>query len=254
MRAEARPGSDVERAPLAERPRLLLELIAAKLTDLKRLPPAGAFTVRELTRAAQLAARKPIARACTELALTAERARYADDGVSPAVVDRRRSVTRASCLRDWIRRRRLGGRDAAAAHEGAPGHVGVCARRARAVRGDVRASARAALGRAQRSSAAHHRRAARQRLSRRACRGSKRKASARSRCGSGSTRSRQRKDLPPSRQSAHRHAAGRERLQHLGVHSARPLGARGQHAAGARGAVGQSGLGVRASAASRRAT
>ena len=41
-------------AALMERPRLLLELIAAKLTDLKRLPPAGAFTVRELTRAAKL--------------------------------------------------------------------------------------------------------------------------------------------------------------------------------------------------------
>jgi len=42
-------------APL-ERPRLLLELIAARLAELERLPPARALTVHELLRAAQLAA------------------------------------------------------------------------------------------------------------------------------------------------------------------------------------------------------
>ncbi|HEV7716873.1 MAG TPA: hypothetical protein VGO53_14845 [Steroidobacteraceae bacterium] len=78
--------SDVERAALLDQPRLLLEMIAAKLTDLKRLPPAGAFTVRELTRAADLW--EDLDRSnLTELALTAERARYADGGVSPAVVE-----------------------------------------------------------------------------------------------------------------------------------------------------------------------
>jgi hypothetical protein len=78
--------SEIESAALLEQPRLLLELIAAKLTDLKRLPPAGAFTVRELTRAADLreeADRKRL----VELALTAERARYADGAVEPPAVE-----------------------------------------------------------------------------------------------------------------------------------------------------------------------
>jgi hypothetical protein len=76
--------SDVERAPLLDQPRLLLELIATKLTALGRLPPAGAFTARELVRAADL--NGPVDRErLNELALTAERARYAAEGVSPAV-------------------------------------------------------------------------------------------------------------------------------------------------------------------------
>jgi len=37
-----------------EQPRLLLELIAARLAELERLPPARALTVQELVRAAQL--------------------------------------------------------------------------------------------------------------------------------------------------------------------------------------------------------
>jgi hypothetical protein len=75
---------DVERAGLLDRPRLLLELIAAKLTDLGRLPPAGAFTARELARAADL--NQPADRErLSELALTAERVRYAAGGVPPAV-------------------------------------------------------------------------------------------------------------------------------------------------------------------------
>jgi hypothetical protein len=76
---------DVERAPLADQPRLLLELIAAKLTDLKRLPPAGAFTVREIVRAADLNQAGDRER-LNELALTSERVRFAEAGVSPAVV------------------------------------------------------------------------------------------------------------------------------------------------------------------------
>jgi hypothetical protein len=84
--AGARPRltwSDVERAALLDRPRLLLELIAARLTDLGRLPPAGAFTARELARAANL--NQPADRErLNAIALTAERARYAADGVSPA--------------------------------------------------------------------------------------------------------------------------------------------------------------------------
>jgi hypothetical protein len=77
---------DVEQAELPERPRLLLELIAAKLTDLKRLPPAGAFTVREITRLAHLRA-EPDRSRLAELALTAERARFAAGRIEPAVVD-----------------------------------------------------------------------------------------------------------------------------------------------------------------------
>jgi hypothetical protein len=45
----------IEAASPAERPRLLLELIAARLAELERLPPARALTVRELLRAARLA-------------------------------------------------------------------------------------------------------------------------------------------------------------------------------------------------------
>jgi hypothetical protein len=46
---------DVERAAPSEQPRVLLELIAARLTAARRLPASGALTVRELTRAAELA-------------------------------------------------------------------------------------------------------------------------------------------------------------------------------------------------------
>lgn len=87
QRARLRPGwDDVERAPLAEKPRLLLELIASRLTDLGRLPPAGAFTVRELVRAANLQAPQDRQR-LNELALAAERARFAEEGISPAMAE-----------------------------------------------------------------------------------------------------------------------------------------------------------------------
>jgi len=46
---------DVEGASFEERPRMLLELIAARLTAARRLPTSAAFTVRELARAAELA-------------------------------------------------------------------------------------------------------------------------------------------------------------------------------------------------------
>ena len=45
---------DVERAAPSEQPRVLLELIAARLTAARRLPASAALTVRELTRAAEL--------------------------------------------------------------------------------------------------------------------------------------------------------------------------------------------------------
>jgi len=85
---EKRPTlHDLEHASLTERPRLLLELIAMKLTDLKRLPPAGAFTVREIARAAQLRG-EPDRSRLAELALTAERARFAAGSIEPAAVDK----------------------------------------------------------------------------------------------------------------------------------------------------------------------
>jgi hypothetical protein len=71
---------DVERATLIEQPRLLLQLVAAKLTDLGRLPPAGAFTVRELVRTAKLS-QDADRQTLNEIALTSERVRYAEGGV-----------------------------------------------------------------------------------------------------------------------------------------------------------------------------
>jgi hypothetical protein len=68
--------SDIERAAPGERPRLLLELIVRRLSDRGFLPPAGALTVRELTRSARLPEADDRSR-LTELALAAERVRYA---------------------------------------------------------------------------------------------------------------------------------------------------------------------------------
>ena len=77
---------DVERAALSERPRLLLELIVSKLTQLSRLPPASAFTARELTRAVDLP-EEADRRRLAELALTAEQARYAEGSVAPSLLE-----------------------------------------------------------------------------------------------------------------------------------------------------------------------
>ena len=77
---------DIERAPMIERPRMLLELIAFKLTAMKRLPPAGAMTVRELSGSVQLEAEQDRQR-LTNLASTAERARYAEGGVPAELLD-----------------------------------------------------------------------------------------------------------------------------------------------------------------------
>lgn len=66
---------DIEQAPFGERPRLLLELILRRLTARGALPPAGALTVRELTRAAQLPEPDDRAR-LAELALATEQVRY----------------------------------------------------------------------------------------------------------------------------------------------------------------------------------
>jgi len=78
--------ADVERAPLRDQPRLLMQLVARRLTDLNRLPPAGAFTVREIVRTADLEQQADRER-LSEIALTSERVRYAESEVSPAVVE-----------------------------------------------------------------------------------------------------------------------------------------------------------------------
>jgi hypothetical protein len=78
--------SEIERAPLAERPRMLVELISAKLTSLRRLPPASAFTARELTKSAELPSEEDRQR-LESIALTAERERYAAERVSSALLE-----------------------------------------------------------------------------------------------------------------------------------------------------------------------
>lgn len=67
--------SDIEHTPLRDRPRLLLELIVRRLSDRGALPPSGALTVREITRAVQLPEAEDLSR-LTEVALAAERVRY----------------------------------------------------------------------------------------------------------------------------------------------------------------------------------
>jgi hypothetical protein len=74
--------NDIERAQPGDRPRLLLELLVRRLSDRGFLPPAGALTVRELTRAARLPEADDRSR-LTDLALAAERVRYSATG-SPA--------------------------------------------------------------------------------------------------------------------------------------------------------------------------
>jgi len=76
---------DIECAATTEKPRLLLELVIAKLTQLQRLPPAGALTVRELTRTVALTDAGDRER-LLDVALTAERARYAAAALAPDTV------------------------------------------------------------------------------------------------------------------------------------------------------------------------
>ena len=78
---------ELERASLSQQPRLLLELVAARLTQLSRLPPARALTVRELSGAARLEAAVDRAR-LSELAATCERVRFSDEEVEPAMLAR----------------------------------------------------------------------------------------------------------------------------------------------------------------------
>jgi hypothetical protein len=77
----------LERATAADQPRLLLELVAARLIEQARLPPARALTVRELSRAARLEAAADRSR-LNELALICERVRFSDQEVAPAILAR----------------------------------------------------------------------------------------------------------------------------------------------------------------------
>jgi len=96
-RARERPMSwlDIERADAAEQPRMLLELLAARLTAARRLPASAALTVRELLRAAQLSDAEDQSR-LLEVAVAAERARYSARCAAPAgfaaVIERGREL------------------------------------------------------------------------------------------------------------------------------------------------------------------
>jgi hypothetical protein len=82
------PGlEELERASLSQQPRLLLELVAARLTEQSRLPPARALTVRELSGAARLEDAADRAR-LSVLAATCERVRYSNEEVAPAILAR----------------------------------------------------------------------------------------------------------------------------------------------------------------------
>lgn len=72
----------IEAASPAERPRLLLELIAGRLAELERLPPARALTVRELLLAADLADASDRAR-LADLAQVSEQLRFSGRTLPP---------------------------------------------------------------------------------------------------------------------------------------------------------------------------
>jgi hypothetical protein len=78
---------DVERAAPSEQPRVLLELIAARLTAARRLPASGALTVRELTRAAELSDSADRER-LDEVALASEELRFSTAAPTAAGVAR----------------------------------------------------------------------------------------------------------------------------------------------------------------------
>ena len=75
---------ELERANPGEQPQLLLELIAARLAELDRLPPARALTVQELSRAARLA--PPERERLAALGTASERVRFAERAPAPAVL------------------------------------------------------------------------------------------------------------------------------------------------------------------------
>jgi hypothetical protein len=94
----------VQRAPLVQRPRMLLEMIVAKLVLQSRLPHARGLTVRELACAARLTDEQDRER-LTELARVSERVRFSNATVPSeelaAAIERGRSL-----LEDFLPARR----------------------------------------------------------------------------------------------------------------------------------------------------
>jgi hypothetical protein len=76
----------IERAATRDRPRLLLDLIAARLTELNRLPPAGGLTVRELVQKARVGGDEERA-LLADVALAAERVRFSGEPIPTARLD-----------------------------------------------------------------------------------------------------------------------------------------------------------------------
>jgi uncharacterized protein DUF4129 len=83
--AQATGWPRIEAAEPAERPRVLLELITARLAEQERLPPARALTLQELTRAARLPDADDRAR-LAELAAACERVRFSGRLPPPAAL------------------------------------------------------------------------------------------------------------------------------------------------------------------------
>jgi hypothetical protein len=76
---------DVQQAPAAERPRVLLELIASRLTAAGRLPHSRGLTIRELTHAARLHDEGDRDR-LAHLARVSEQMRFSNDRASSEAV------------------------------------------------------------------------------------------------------------------------------------------------------------------------
>jgi len=76
---------ELDGAEPGAQPALLLQLIAARLVAQDRLPPARAFTVRELLKRARLPGAAESGR-LAQLATVSEKVRYAADGVTPPVL------------------------------------------------------------------------------------------------------------------------------------------------------------------------
>lgn len=102
-RSAVRPTSDwstIQSASPPERPRLLLELISARLIELNRLPPASGFTVRELLQAVR-SVRGEDRSVLADVALAAERVRFSGEPLPAAsleaVVERGRRLLEHLC-------------------------------------------------------------------------------------------------------------------------------------------------------------
>jgi hypothetical protein len=100
--ASALTWREIEQAPQAERPALLLRLVIERLGHTGRLPAAASLTVGELEARAALPDPEDRAR-LGELARAAERVRFAASPAPPAVVER--ALASGRTLLDSIRAR-----------------------------------------------------------------------------------------------------------------------------------------------------